>query len=560
MKFSFETRRKSFSSDSKTALSDAVCFIEQTLKDFGSDKRLIRKAVLSSEESAAMLIENAEPGAFLKVKIKGLLGDAEIVITMQGREINRYAGKPIRSDKLQEMEDEDAQRAISAIILNAERDRISFSYTGGENRVRILVGEASRFLFQMTVASLILGIAFGLLMGHVFPETFTDVLSSYLLEPISTMFMSALKIVIAPVIFFSIVSCISQFESIRDLGKIGVRVIGMYVLTAVIACTIAWGIFNLFHPGIPGFALSMEQVEISEEYMVDVDTSILSILIGVVPTNFLKPFVESNSLQIIFLAVLVGIAIGIISEHSRIIKGFFDGCNELAMTVTTLIMRFIPVAVFCAMALMMADLGGQSIVSVVGMALTHTLTVVCMIGVYGLLILLFTRLNPITFFRKNREGMLTSMTLRSSSAAMPINMNICTGKLGISQKICSFSIPLGATLYMDGFCIYLVTACLFLARACGVSVPVSAIPALFITSILLSLGAPGVPGSGLICLGVLLGSLGIPITAIGIVMGIDPFLDMFITVANTTGNVASSLIVGKRANLVDIEIYNDKLV
>ena len=112
MKFSFETRRKSFSSDSKTALSDAVCFIEQTLKDFGSDKRLIRKAVLSSEESAAMLIENAEPGAFLKVKIKGLLGDAEIVITMQGREINRYAGKPIRSDKLQEMED----RARNAIM------------------------------------------------------------------------------------------------------------------------------------------------------------------------------------------------------------------------------------------------------------------------------------------------------------------------------------------------------------------------------------------------------------------------------------------------------------
>ncbi len=167
-------------------------------------------------------------------------------------------------------------------------------------------------------------------------------------------------------------------------------------------------------------------------------------------------------------------------------------------------------------------------------------------------------MNPIIFFKKNREGMLTSLTLSSSSAAMPANIQTCTNKLGISPLVCSFSIPLGATINMDGTCIFLTITGLFLARAYGVAVPGAAIVSLAITIILLSLGCPGVPGAAAVCLGIVLADLGVPIEASGLVMGVIPFLDMVITMSNTTGDVAASLIVARSEGLVDLEIFNEK--
>jgi len=165
--------------------------------------------------------------------------------------------------------------------------------------------------------------------------------------------------------------------------------------------------------------------------------------------------------------------------------------------------------------------------------------------------------NPWIFFRKMKESMLTSFTLSSSSAAMPTNIRTCTDKLGISPKVCNFSIPLGATINMDGTCISLVLSGLFLAKMYGVNVPASALPALALTIILLSLGCPGVPGAGLVCLGIVLEQLGVPIGAIGLVIAIDPVLDMFDTMSNTTGDIACATITASKEGLLNRDILND---
>ena len=177
---------------------------------------------------------------------------------------------------------------------------------------------------------------------------------------------------------------------------------------------------------------------------------------------------------------------------------------------------------------------------------------------YGLLILIFGRLNPLTFYRKNKEGMLTSMALSSSSAAMPTNLRICTEKLGISPKVCNFSIPLGATVNMDGSCIFLTIGTLFLAKGYGINVTLPMLLSLLLTIVLLSLGAPGVPGVGIVCLGIALQSIGVPIEAVGILIGIYPFFDMFTTMSNTTGDVAAALIVARNEGLVDLDVYKKK--
>jgi Na+/H+-dicarboxylate symporter len=222
-----------------------------------------------------------------------------------------------------------------------------------------------------------------------------------------------------------------------------------------------------------------------------------------------------------------------------------------------MIAKFIPVAVFCSISLMFVNLGGSSFLSMAGYFLTNVLEIIIMLFIYGLLILIIARLNPITFFKKNREGMVTSFTLSSSTASMPINIKTCTDKLGISPKVANFSIPLGATINMDGTCISLVLSGLYLAKMYGVTVPVSMMGPLALTIILLSLGCPGVPGVGLVCLGIVLQQIGVPIGAMGLILAIDPVLDMFDTMSNTTGDVSCALITAKKEGLLDMDIYND---
>ena len=180
-----------------------------------------------------------------------------------------------------------------------------------------------------TSAALLLGVLCGLLMKFVFPDVLSDGLKTYLLDPIRIMFMNALKIVIGPVIFFSIVSCITQFKDLSELGRIGAKVMAVYMITTVISVLLAFGIFSVFKPGSFGFALSfggnMEAVSLD----LNMDTSLLHMIINIVPSNFLSPFLESDTLQIIFLAVLCGAAVGLIGEHTATLQEFFDSCNSL---------------------------------------------------------------------------------------------------------------------------------------------------------------------------------------------------------------------------------------
>ena len=324
----------------------------------------------------------------------------------------------------------------------------------------------------------------------------------------------------------------------------------------LLAVILGLGVTRLIQPGEWGFALTAGMQTPSVHIDTNVDTSILSTIVNIVPSNFLAPFVNADTLQIMFLAVLCGIAVGMIGEYSKLIRDLFDAFNSFFLTITAMIARFIPVAVFCSVVLLVMEAGGSSLLAVLGVGGTHILLLCCMLAVYALLILLFTHRSPGTFFRKNREGMLTSFTLSSSSAALPTNMRICTEKMGIAPKISNFSIPLGATINMDGTCIYLCVLGLFLARAYGVNVPLSSMLSVALTIILLSLGAPGVPGAGLVCLSVVLNALNVPTEAIGLVIAINPILEMFTTASNTTGDVAAALIVAKSENQLDVEKFN----
>ena len=543
----------------ETVISDCVSFIEEALRSVGTDKKVIIKTLLIAEETAAQFVSRAPKDEYVYIRVTKYLSDAQITISVKGDEYDPYLNYSGQPENIGDMDDNDVQPAIRSIILKSFGEKLKFSYKNKTNRARITAAQAELSMLHETVIALIIGVIFGVLIKYALPPSFGEIPEKYFLTPIKTVFMNALKIIIAPVVFFSIVSCISQFKNLAELGRIGLKVMGMYLLTTVIAVLMSMGVSLALHPGEFGFALTA--AEELQEVSVDTntDTSLLNTIINIVPSNFVRPFLESDTLQLIFLAVMCGAAVGMIGEYSAVLQEFFEACNSLFLTLTSMITRFIPLAVFCSIALTIIQSGGSSLINVLSVTAVQLLSIAIMMLIYGLLILIIGHLNPIKFFIKIREGMLTSLMLSSSSAAMPTNMRICNEKLGVSQKISSFSIPLGATVNMDGACIFLVTVGTFLARAYGVEIPASSYVSLGITVILLSLGAPGVPGSALVCLGIILNSMGIPLEAIGLIIGVAPFLDMFDTMSNTTGDMAAALIVASKEGLLDVEKYNSKV-
>ena len=560
----FLRRRETFNTGDKDVISSCTDFIWESLKTAGITKVLALKSVLISEEILVEFLKKAPQDSVITISVIKLWGDAEITITVPGDETQ------LKVEATQDV-DPETESAIRAIVINSYGNRLKYAHKNGTNKVRILTGQSERSVLKQTVIALVLGVVVGLLLSLLAPASVNNALDVYLLTPVKTVFMNALKIIIAPVVFFSIVSCISQFKNLAELGRIGLKVTGMYLLTTVIAVVMAITLFKVIDPSCAGLnlddAAAQAAVETVTEATGDTDQpsstiggiakSLLDTIVDIVPSNFLSPFVESNTLQLIFLAVLCGIAVGMIGEYTSVLKDFFEACNALFLTITTMIARFIPIAVFCSIALMMMTTGFSSLLSVLGMAGTQILGICIMIVIYCLLILLIGHLNPLVFLKKNREGMLTSFTLSSSSAAMPVNMKTCTDKLGISPRLVNFAIPLGATINMDGATISLAITGLFCAKAYGMEVPLSLLITTAVTIILLSLGAPGVPGAGLVCLSVVLTHLGLPVEAIGLVIGVMSILDMFLTMSNTTGDIACALVVASSEKMLDKNIYYD---
>lgn len=544
--------KKTFPTQGSSCTKDAVKFIGETLPSLGIKKKFAQKTELLSEETISMFLEHAPEDAVLQVRILRFFGDANVTISMRGEEF-----EPLGSTDRLDMDGDEllSENAIRALLLRSHGENFKYRCKNGVNHARILTGQTVQHSKNATFIALFLGLLLGLLAKFVLSAHATEILTGYALNPIRTVFMNALKIIIAPVVFFSIVTCFSQFNNLSELGKVGAKVIGMYLLTTLIAIAISIGAFYLVQPGTFGFALSGAAAP-AVEVDTDVEYGILPMLMNIVPSNFLAPFLESDTLQIIFLAILVGAAVGAIGQYSKPLKELFEGLNSLFLQITTIISKFIPVAVLVSVAMIVIDLGGDSLLSVAAGAGTQVMTLTLMMAIYGLLILLMARLNPLPFYRKGREGMLTSFTLSSSSAAMPTNLRVATEKLGISPKVANFSIPLGTTINMDGACIFLTVLGLFLARAYGVEVTASTLLSAAVTIVLLSLGAPGVPGAALVCLGVVLKSLNVPVEAIGLIIAITPLLDMFDTMNNTTGDLAAALIVAKSENLLDKAVYD----
>ena len=544
----------------KDPTGSAAEFVQKGLEEYGLEAKAVIKGTLVAEEAIASLVAHAEKNGTLRVNVRKFAGSVTVEMSAPGSDYSLTDAMTEADVILDSDVGEEMLESIRNIILTSLADGLKFSHKNGYNNIRITIERNRRRFLYLTLAALIAGTLVGVVLSLAGPDAVNGALNGYILTPVKTMYINALKIIVAPVVFFSIVTCISGFSDLNELGRIGGRTTLMYLFTTLIAVAVGAGSYYLFRPGTDGGAAAAAAAASGPAAPSgeDVELSAIDMIVDIVPSNFVKPFLENNMAQLIFLAVLCGIAVGMIGKYSEVLIQIFEALNELFMKITAMIIRLMPVAVFCSMSSMVIDLGVKTILSIFGMFATFLFGLACMLIIYIILMILIGRLDPRPFIRKYAPVMLQIFSMASSNASIPLNMEVCDKKLGVSSKVYSLSIPLGATLNMDGTCVQLMVFALALAKVYGVTVTGSALLMMAFTVVILSMGAPGIPGAGVICLSVLLEQLGVPTEAVGLVMGIGPLIGMFLCMCNCTGDTVITTIVAKSVGELDVEKYNSR--
>jgi Na+/H+-dicarboxylate symporter len=278
-------------------------------------------------------------------------------------------------------------------------------------------------------------------------------------------------------------------------------------------------------------------------------------IVNVVPKDLVEPIVNRDMLQIIFVSVLFGITVNMLGEKAQLLKNITETMNTFCLRVITLLAQFIPLIAFLSMMALMFTVGTDSLLLLGRVLVGQFIGSMAMIGVYAIVIMLLGKISPRPFLKKIGSFVPIAISMGSSNAAMPFTMKFCTEKMGVSPRLSSFSIPLGATVNMDGGCFYFSIQAILLAKMYGLEMTPAFIGALFVTVVALSIGAPGVPGGSFVCLTSIIVSFGLPTEASAIVLGIDPLTSMFRTTINTIGDIAATTALSKHENMMDEAVY-----
>ncbi len=402
---------------------------------------------------------------------------------------------------------------------------------------------------------MVLGLIFGLILNFGVHDYFIKnvIFMDNVFYLGGNLFIKLMKMLVVPLVFCSIVVGVASISDIKTLGSIGGTTIVIYLITTAIAVTIALVIGMLIKPG---FGLDMAYA--TQSTNVTLNQTMADTLLNIVPDNPINSLANGDMLPVIIFGVLLGIILAKLKEETQLINDIFTQGNKVMMEMTSIVMKFAPIGVFCLMAKTFGSLGIEGILPLskyvlcvlIGLAIQAFV-------VYPSLLAIFTRLNPIRFFKKFISVMFFAFSSSTSNATIPLNMDKLS-EMGVSRDISSFTIPLGATINMDGTSIMQGVAVMFAAQAYGIDLGTSALLTVIFTAVMASVGTAGVPSVGLVTLTMVFNSVGLPIEAIGIIFGIDHILDMFRTAVNVTGDAICTIIVSFKNKAMDIDVFNDK--
>lgn len=405
--------------------------------------------------------------------------------------------------------------------------------------------------------ALIAGVVFGLLINFFLPSGMlkNTILIDGILYVVGNGFIRLMQMLVIPLVICSLICGTMSIGDTKTIGKVGVKTLVFYVATTALAISIALGLGLLIRPGV---GLNIAAVETSD-VVVSQNVSMVDTILNIIPKNVIASMAEGDMLPIIVFSVFVGIMLAKLGDKASTVSKFFSEFNDVMMEMTLTVMKAAPIGVFCMISRTIATIGFDAFIPMLKYmgCVIFALALQCF-GVYQLLLFVLTRLNPFTFIKKFFPVMEFAFSTSSSNATIPLSIETLKDKLGISEKISSFTIPLGATINMDGTAIMQGVAVVFVADAYGIELTAGMLTTVILTATLASIGTAGVPGVGLITLAMVFTSVGLPTEGIALIMGIDRIIDMLRTAVNVTGDAVCTTIVAKHEGLIDKEIFNSK--
>ena len=393
--------------------------------------------------------------------------------------------------------------------------------------------------------ALLAGAILGIVLCYLVPDSSfkKDVIVEGILYVIGQGFIRLMKMLVVPLVFCSLVCGSMAIGDTKKLGTVGVRTLAFYLATTALAVCVALGVGNLINPGV---GLDMSAIQSSAASVETMEaTSLTDTILNIIPDNPINSLASGSMLQVIVFALIVGVILAKMGERAETVANFFSQFNDIMMEMTMMIMSLAPIGVFCLISRTFANIG-----------LLLALAIQCF-GVYQILLKIFTGLNPIRFIKKFFPVMAFAFSTATSNATIPMSIDTLSKKVGVSKKISSFTIPLGATINMDGTSIMQGVAVVFAAQAFGIHLTPMDYVTVIGTATLASVGTAGVPSVGLVTLTMVFNSVGLPVEAIGLIMGIDRILDMTRTAVNITGDAVCTTIVAHQNGALDKRVFNE---
>jgi Na+/H+-dicarboxylate symporter len=365
-------------------------------------------------------------------------------------------------------------------------------------------------------------------------------------------FLASLKLLVVPLVFVSIVCGVASLDDLSRLGRVGGKTLVLYLCTTAIAITLALSAAMWFEPGA-GFDLSAAEITQRE---VPEPPTVVETLIALFPSNPVRAMADGEMLQIIVFACLFGIALTLSGGPGRRWVALFNDLNDIILRLVMMLIALAPYGVFCLLARMCAAEGLAAIPPLAKyFGLVLAVLFIHALLTYPLLLMLLARLDPRIFFRKMRPPLALAFSTASSGATLPVTLETVEHRLGVHNQVASFTVPLGATINMDGTAIMQGVATGFIAQAYGIPLGLGDLVTVVLTATLASIGTAAVPGVGLVMLAMVLRQVGLPVEGIGLIIGVDRLLDMVRTAVNITGDAAVSCVVAKSEGQLDAEVF-----
>ena len=407
---------------------------------------------------------------------------------------------------------------------------------------------------QKILAAMLFGAILGIILNNiiVYNSLINQYLSNGVFEVVGKLFVNSLKMLVVPLVFCSITVGITSLGNLSLMGRVGLKAIIIYLLTTAFAITLALIFAIIIEPG-QGY-----EIDSSIQFSAKEAPSLSSVLTSIVPSNPILAMADGEMLQIILFAIILGIAITITGSKAESFKKGIISLNEIMMSMVTIIMKFAPLGVFCLIAKTFATQGIDMIIPLASYFFTVTIVLILhVLLTYSAFLKLIGKVSPFLFLKKMRTAIVFAFSTASSNATIPVTLNTVEKRLGVDKSVASFTVPLGATINMDGTAIMQGVATVFIASVYMVDLTIGDYLTVVLTATLASIGTAGVPGVGLIMLTMVLTQVGLPVEGVALIIGIDRLLDMMRTAVNITGDSMVSLITSKSEKSFNKSIFED---